>query len=43
MDAYTESISFHEGLSFTRNQHKTYKNRKHPSMHYDIVSGRPFD
>ncbi len=41
VDAYTESISFYERLGFIRSQHKVYKNRKHPNMYYDIVSGPP--
>ena len=41
VDAYTDSIGFYERLGFIRSQHKTYKNRKHPNMYYDIVSGTP--
>jgi ribosomal protein S18 acetylase RimI-like enzyme len=41
VDAYTNSIGFYEGLGFMRSQHKAYRNRKNPSMYYDIVSGKP--
>jgi ribosomal protein S18 acetylase RimI-like enzyme len=41
VDAYTNSIGFYERLGFIRSQHKVYKNRKHPNMYYDIVSGPP--
>lgn len=41
VDAYTNSIGFYQGLGFVRSQHKSYKNRKHPNMYYDIVSGPP--
>lgn len=35
------SIEFYEKVGFKRSLHKTSKNRKNPTMHYDIVSGKP--
>ncbi|SRR6266566_4057923 len=41
VDAYPGSIRFYEKVGFKRSLHKTYKKRKNPTMHYDIVSGKP--
>lgn len=39
LDAYPKSIEFYLRLGFVKSAHKSYKTRKCPSMHYDIVSG----
>jgi len=36
LDAYPESISFHEKLGFVRNGAKAYEGRRHPSMRLDV-------
>jgi GNAT superfamily N-acetyltransferase len=41
LDAYPKSIDFYQKIGFVKSMHKTYKTRKFPSMHYDIVSGPP--
>jgi GNAT superfamily N-acetyltransferase len=41
VDAYPASIEFYERIGFVRSMHKNYKKRKQPSMHYDLIQGKP--
>jgi GNAT superfamily N-acetyltransferase len=41
VDAYPESIGFYESIGFVRSEHKFYKGKKNPTMHYDIIGGKP--
>jgi GNAT superfamily N-acetyltransferase len=41
LDSDKGAISFYQQLGFVFSQHREYKKKDYPSMHYDIVSGPP--
>jgi GNAT superfamily N-acetyltransferase len=41
VDSDQDAVEFYKQMGFQMNLHRDYKNRKYPSMHYDIVAGPP--
>jgi hypothetical protein len=39
VDSDQDAVEFYKKMGFQMNLHRDYKNRKYPSMHYDIVAG----
>jgi GNAT superfamily N-acetyltransferase len=41
LDSDKGAISFYEKLGFVFSQHRDYKKKDYPNMHYDIITGPP--
>jgi GNAT superfamily N-acetyltransferase len=41
LDSDKGAMSFYEGLGFVFSQHRDYKKKDYPNMHYDLITGPP--
>lgn len=41
VDSDPDAIKFYEKMGFVLSQHRIYKKKDYPNMHYDIIQGKP--
>jgi hypothetical protein len=43
LDSDKGAMTFYQQLGFVFSQHKNYKKKDYPNMHYDLITGPPIE